>query len=285
MSNTIFDVSQQIKAKLSNLYPSTEIESFIFMIYQHVLDLSSAQTLAYPEKEVALENLTAIFQIIQRLEKVEPIQYILGYTEFYDCKLRVKPGVLIPRPETEELVYWILNDNPDGKLQVIDIGTGSGAIPIALSSNRREWEMHAIDVSEAALNIAIENAETNEVKIKFHKLDVLQGQLPGNDCFDIVISNPPYVTHKEKQLMQNNVLEYEPHLALFVEDDDPLLFYRRIAELAMDRLNKKGQLFFEINEQFGQETCELLKHIGFEHVVLKKDLDGKDRMIKAIKPF
>ncbi len=282
MSNTILETSKQIKAKLNNLYASSEIDSFIFMMYTEVLSISTAQVLAYPEKEINLEQLTIIDNWVERLQKNEPIQYIIGHCEFYDCQLVVREGVLIPRPETEELVYWILNDFGQGAINILDIGTGSGAIPIALAKNRKAWKVQAIDVSPSALTIANENALMNELDISFHQLDILKNDMLDEVNFDVIVSNPPYVTQTEKNLMRKNVLDYEPHLALFVEDDSPLVFYIRIAQLAKRNLNKGGCLYFEINEQFGDETCQMLKKIGYESIEVRKDLNGKDRMIKAI---
>jgi release factor glutamine methyltransferase len=283
MSNTILEISKQIKAKLSNLYASNEIDSFIFMIYDEVASLTSAQILAYPEKELDIDSIQAIELITERLLKHEPIQYILGYSEFYDCKLNVQKGVLIPRPETEELVHWILHDFNQDEIQVIDVGTGSGAIPIALASNRPKWKIHGIDISADALKIAKQNAKQNAVAVDFHLTDVLNQELPQENSYNVIVSNPPYVTNKEKDLMQANVLDFEPHLALFVDDDSPLIFYKRIAELAMDRLVDDGCLYLEINEQFGNETSFMLKKMGFINIQVRKDLNGKDRMVKAHK--
>lgn len=283
MSNTIFEISKLIKAKLTNLYASSEVDSFIFMIYEEVLGISSAKVLAFPEQSLSNEEVIRVEEIILRLSKSEPIQYIFGKGYFYDLCFKVTKSVLIPRPETEELVHWILTDFGNDPIRVVDVGTGSGAIPIALAKNRNAWQMHALDVSPEAIEVARENARENKVKVDFHEINILKESLPTGRLFDVVVSNPPYVTESEKTLMQANVLNFEPHLALFVDDNLPLLFYERIAHLAKEQLATKGFLFFEINEQFGTETINMLEKLGFERIELRKDLSGKDRMIKAMK--
>jgi len=218
-----------------------------------------------------------IKQIIAELKTNKPIQHIIGETEFFGLKFNVNEHTLIPRPETEELVQWILEHEFSSAL---DIGTGSGCIPIALMKNK-DAEISAIDVSESALLVAKENAKINEVEINFLLQDILKTTtLP---MMDVIISNPPYVLDKEKELMLDNVLANEPHLALFVPNNNPLLFYKKIAELAFISLSKNGFLFFEINERFGKETVAMLSAIGFVDIELKKDINDKDRMIKATK--
>jgi release factor glutamine methyltransferase len=215
-----------------------------------------------------------------RLQHFEPIQYILGETEFYGLPFKVTPATLIPRPETEELVDWILAHYNKNHKTLLDIGTGSGCIAITLAKNLPSLEISAMDISEETLKIASENAKDHKVGVIFSKVDILNAlALPQK--YDIIVSNPPYVRNSEKKNMQKNVLDYEPTMALFVEDDNPLLFYSKIAALAKNYLNPKGFLFFEINEYLGKEVIQLLKRESFSEIELKKDFFGKDRMIKC----
>ena len=211
------------------------------------------------------------------------MQYILGTTSFYDLEFEVNNDVLIPRPETEELVAWILSNieitKSANKLKILDIGTGSGCIAISLAKNISNSEVFAIDVSEKALAVAQKNASTNEVKVIFIEENILNTESL-HQTFDVIVSNPPYVRNLEKQEIHKNVLDYEPHLALFVEDDDDaLLFYRKIAHLAQKNLSENGQLYFEINQYLGKQMIELLQEKGFKNIELKKDIYGNDRMI------
>jgi release factor glutamine methyltransferase len=220
------------------------------------------------------------------LKKQKPIQYILGETEFYGLPFLVNENVLIPRPETEELVALILAEGKgkreEGKVRILDIGTGSGCIPIALKKHLPEAEVSAIDVSEKALALAMKNAELNQVDFHFRLQDILATD-DLESSFDIIVSNPPYVRHLEKIEIQPNVLQYEPHLALFVADDDALLFYRKIAALAQKHLTPKGKLYFEINQYLGKETVALVESFGFTEVRLHQDIYGNDRMVSAVK--
>ncbi len=268
--------------KLHHLYPKTEINAFYFRILEDKLNLSVTDV--FMKKDITISNdlLSELETITERLTKEEPVQYILGHTEFYGVTLNVNPNVLIPRPETEELVSWVLDDiaSKNKSMSVLDIGTGSGCIPIAIKKNAKQTNVSAIDVSEKAIHIAKANAELNETSINFMTIDILQT----NDLqqqFDIIISNPPYVRELEKKELQNNVLQHEPHLALFVTDDNPLLFYTKIADLAKQYLTSNGSLFFEINQYLGLETKQMLIDKGFKSVELKKDLFGNDRMLKA----
>jgi release factor glutamine methyltransferase len=192
--------------------------------------------------------------------------------------------VLIPRPETEELVHWILKDSLPEKPSIIDLGTGSGCIAIALKDQIKDAKVFGADVSVAALNIANENADLNKMEVDFFLFDILQRESLGFMQFDLMVSNPPYVRKSEEAMMAPNVLAHEPHTALFVPDEDPLIFYRKIADLAKGQLNPSGKLYFEINEAFGDEMVQMLSEKGFTSVELKKDFNGKDRMIRATKP-
>lgn len=282
--NSLKSIKKHFNDALKDLFPATEINTFFQWSAEHVLNLSRKELSALPDKSLTESELLKFFSIVKRLKTEEPIQYILGETEFYGLKFNVNPSVLIPRPETEELVDWIIKDNKQNTaLKMLDIGTGSGCIPVALKKHLSHAEVFAADISPEALKIAEKNAEINQTVIHFIQLNILPlgaaDRLP--DDLDIIVSNPPYVRKSEAELMQKNVLAFEPHLALFVEDDDALLFYRQIANIAGEKLRNKGLLYFEINEAFGKDVCELLKHLGFINIELKKDLSGKDRMVKA----
>jgi release factor glutamine methyltransferase len=239
------------------------------------------------EAEVAKWN-----AILAQLQQEKPIQYITGSTWFYGLKFEVNENTLIPRPETEELIEWIIESwksENQKRINVLDIGTGTGCIPITLKTNLPQANVFAIDVSEMALEVARRNARLNKVEVNFIQANILEVEdlskiqtsisLPTN--FDIIVSNPPYVRNLEKQEIKKNVLDYEPHLALFVEDTDALLFYRKIAQLAIKNLSPNGLLFFEINQYLGKETVELLENLGFKNIELKKDIYGNDRMVKC----
>ena len=272
-------LKQYIHQQLQNLYPLTEVQTFYFMLLEHYAKCSKATALACAKEPLAEKVVTPIKEAIRELQNHKPIQYILGETVFFSYRFLVDENVLIPRPETEELVDWVLTTvSPTSKpLKIIDIGTGSGCIAISLAKSLSNAKVTAVDVSAKALQVARRNAELNGVTINFLQQDILQTTtLP--DTYDIIISNPPYVRSLE---IQANVLEYEPHLALFVSDTDPLLFYNRIATLARKALSPQGSLFFEINQYLGDEMIALLKAKGFEKVVLRQDLSGNDRMIMS----
>ena len=236
-----------------------------------------------PDTEIDEIEIKKWKNIIAQLQLQKPIQYILGETEFFGLPFMVTPDVLIPRPETEELVDWILknnsnNSNNSEKLRILDIGTGSGCIPISLTKNLKNSEVAAIDVSKEALEVAAINAKDNSVEVRFIKMDILKTEDLA-ETYDIIVSNPPYVRELEKEEMQKNVLEFEPHIALFVEDDDALLFYLKITKLASKSLSEGGQLYFEINQYLGQRMLDLLNEYKFRDIELRKDIYGNDRMI------
>ena len=291
----LLDFKLHFKNSLSEIYPTTEIDSFFFMLMEEYLDLQRIDTVLKPDFKIDEESLSTLKKALARLQNEEPIQYIIGKTEFYGLPFLVDENTLIPRPETEELVEWVLEevgslkfeagseeleDGNDKSLSILDIGTGTGCIPISLAKNLSEVKIAAIDVSVDALNIAKKNAALNKVEVDFLEVDILEAEKLLQK-FDIVISNPPYVRELEKVEIQNNVLQNEPHLALFVSDKNPLIFYDKIADLAKNHLNKNGLLFFEINQYLGKETSSLLEGKGFKNIQLKKDLFGNDRMIKA----
>jgi release factor glutamine methyltransferase len=270
--------------ELENQYPTTEIQSFFNILIEFQLNLSRIEVALQPSVEIAKTNLELLQKALSDLKKNIPIQYIIGETEFYGLPFEVNKNVLIPRPETEELVSWIIENSklqtPNSKLSILDIGTGSGCIAVSLAKNLPFTKVSAIDISSEAIKIAKQNANLNGVTIEFMEADILSiSEL--SQKLDIIVSNPPYVRNLEKVQMQQNVLDYEPHLALFVEDTNALLFYDKIADLAKNHLTENGLLFFEINQYLGKETIELLNQKGFKNIELKKDVFGVDRMIKA----
>ena len=273
-----------ISDQLSAIYPKEEIAGITKLIFKKILKLSGIQLHLQKDEVISAANLAEIKDIVNQLVQFKPIQYILGESHFYGLTFTVDKSVLIPRSETEELVDWIINDYKHLAPKILDIGTGSGCIPITILTHLPEASAEAWDISEQALVVANENAINNMAKVNFRHIDLFNAPSePGK--YDVIVSNPPYVTDAEKGLMHQNVLDYEPHNALFVPDQDPLLFYAKIAELALIDLKPNGHLYFEINEQFGSQTLELLSSKGYVNLVLKKDLNGKDRIIKAQQPL
>jgi release factor glutamine methyltransferase len=238
----------------------------------------------HPDFEIDTMQLLQWETVLAQLKSEKPIQYILGETEFYGLSFLVNENTLIPRPETEELVDWIIESQKlkvkSQKLKILDIGTGSGCIAISIAKNLANADVFALDVSDSALQIAQKNAQRNNVNVIFLQQSILETNDLGT-TFDIIVSNPPYVRNLEKIEIKKNVLDYEPHLALFVEDTDALLFYRKISDLALKNLSKSGELFFEINQYLGKEMTNLLKEKGYSNIELRKDIYGNDRMIKA----
>ena len=284
---TVKDVSAAFRKDLSELYDINEIDSLCMIVITDVTGASSAKIKAFPELEIHTEQAETIKNILVRLKTGEPVQYILGHTEFYGLPFKVNPSVLIPRPETEELVAWAISSVGSSQLAVgniLDIGTGSGCIAISLKKNLVDAEVSAIDISTEALKTAKENAGLNNVDINFIRADILNRKSEiENPNFEIIISNPPYVTPDDKKQMHTNVTDFEPHTALFVPDDDPLVFYKAIADFALDHLEKDGLLFFEINESYGGQIVDILAHKSFKNIELRKDMSDRFRMIKAVK--
>jgi release factor glutamine methyltransferase len=268
---------------LSEFYPDTEIQSFFNLLSEQILNMKRIDISQNLYSVVSGKKYDKFLKAIVGLKKHQPIQYILGDTEFYGLVFKVSPSVLIPRPETEELVDWIIKDSKEKQnISILDIGTGSGCIAVTLAKKLPNAKLFALDVSAEALKLATINAETNEVEVEFIEADILDWAF-GDLKFDIIVSNPPYVRELEKEAMSANVLNHEPHLALFVKDDDALLFYRTITDVANKILKPKGQLFFEINENLGEDTKQLLVDSGYENIELKQDVFDKNRMLKAIK--
>lgn len=271
-----------IKSELKDLYPDNEIDSFIYLIFEELFNFSRTKLLISQDIIISEDSYQNILNIIRELKTNKPIQYILGKTYFYDLTFNVTSGILIPRQETEELVDWIVKDNFNTQKKILDIGTGSGCIAISLAKNLPGSSIFASDISNEALKITRQNSKLNNVDIQIIKLDILNDNDQTNDMFDIIVSNPPYITEKEKKMMQKNVLDFEPELALFVPDNNPLLFYRAIMEFGLIHLYPGGEIYFEINEAYGQDTALLLEEKNYQDIILKKDINGKDRMLKAV---
>ena len=275
-----------IQNSLKDSYPIQEISSFIRLIMEHVCGLQPHNILLCKDKDLSDTEICQIKEITNRLQQSEPIQYILGKAFFYGLSFTVNPAVLIPRPETEELIELILTKHKNDKLHILDIGTGSGCIAISLAKQLNQSEVIGIDISGQALETAQLNAQQLNAPVTFIQTDILLSHKAEKDIsgtFDIIVSNPPYVMDCEKAVMEQNVLQFEPHQALFVPDNDPLLFYQSIAAFGKKKLKKEGTLYFEINAQCGNSMIELLTESGYKEVELIRDLSGKDRIIKAIR--
>ncbi|KOF03923.1 hypothetical protein OB69_02630 [Roseivirga seohaensis subsp. aquiponti] len=273
---------QSIVNALSGVYDEREATNMANLLLSHFYGLDRMAIILNDEFSLVEGSEKGLAKSIDELNQHKPIQHIIGSVEFYGCELKVDERALIPRPETEELVDWIVTVNTVEAPSIVDIGTGTGCIPIALKKAIPNAQVAAVDVSEGALNLAQENAKQNGVEVDFRHLDILENNFPF-DLLDIVVSNPPYIPESDKAEMSSNVLSFEPYLALFVENHDPLIFYKRIAELAFLHLKIGGMLYFEIHERFGEEMIKLVEEIGFTKVLLKKDLQGKDRMLQAQK--
>ncbi len=273
---------KQFQDRLNEEYPIEEVNSFFHLLTEAFLGLTRLDLALDPSRELPAAQKVKFEDAMKRLTLHEPIQYIIGETEFFGFPFKVDPNVLIPRPETEELVEWILEDvrsSGKEKISILDIGTGSGCIGISLAKNLPGASVTALDVSEEALKVATANAQLNNVRVNFLKVDILTAMnLPGK--FDVIVSNPPYVRELEKPEMHRNVLENEPHLALYVKDEDPLIFYKKITKLAKTGLLSGGSLYFEINQYLSSEMKELLQNEGFK-MQLKKDIFGNFRMLKG----
>ena len=272
---------------LEGLYPIEELKSFFYLLAEKYLNLSRINIALQLNNELTHEEQSSFYLAADRLRNHEPIQYILGETEFFGMPITVNKQVLIPRPETEELVSWIIEDVDKNEATILDIGTGSGCIAISLAKKLNNAVVSAIDISTRAIEVAKKNALINNVNIEFSRVDVLNFEADSDlqhkweSKYDIIVSNPPYVRMQEKKLMKLNVVDHEPDIALFVEDDDPLLFYRKISQLSKQYLRHHGTLYLEINEYLGLEMEKMLNKAGFKHIVLKKDMFGKNRMIKC----
>jgi release factor glutamine methyltransferase len=277
-SNKLIDLLPYYKDKLKDLYPISEIENIFYLVCDYKHDLKKIE-ISISDHHLSESELLMHRSIIKRLLTNEPIQHIIGEVEFYGLPFFVNSNVLVPRPETEELVDLILQEAPNKPLHILDIGTGTGCIPICLKSNLPNSIVTGVDVSKEALETAKKNATHNKVDINFLEKDILTSDLSDLPKQDIIVSNPPYVLESDKKQMSENVLDFDPHLALFVDDTTPLLFYKRITQLAQEKLKSNGILFFEIHENFSKETEALLTENGFYNVKTVQDMQGKDRMV------
>ena len=274
---------RHIREALHGVCSDAEALSLAKMLLVDVFGFSTLELYGGKDRSFSEKEQMHLADIVRRLQNHEPVQYIIGKETFMGLVFEVDENVLIPRPETQELVEWILEDHRlDEGCKILDIGTGSGCIPISLAHSMIGAELEAWDISDGALEVARRNANRNNVKVLFRKQNVLEA-VPSTSCYDVIVSNPPYITEKEKVDMEANVLDWEPSIALFVPDSDPLLFYRKIAELGLKMLVPEGTLYFEINRAYGAMMKSMLENMGYKHVELRKDMFGNDRMIKAIK--
>lgn len=274
-------LAKRINEALSPHYTQGEVGALARILATELLGIS--QTTYYLKDDVTLmpADEVRLADALTRLQKAEPIQYILGYSDFCDLRFKVTPAVLIPRPETSELVHRIVQEAGNAK-SILDIGTGSGCIAVSLAKLLPHTNVTAWDISPAAIKVAQENSHANGCNVQFEQRDILT-YTPATDRFDIIVSNPPYIKEAEKAAMENNVLLWEPHIALFVPDDAPLLFYRAIAAKALTMLTRGGRLYFEINREHGAEVIAMLQQMGYHDTILLKDFADNDRMIRAVK--
>ena len=277
-------VYHEIKKMLAGYYPDAEASALAKMLLVEVLHFSTLELFGGKDKEVFKKDLDVLYEMSRRLQNREPIQYIIGRETFCGMPFVVNRHVLIPRPETQDLVEWIIGEvQQTNPCRLLDMGTGSGCIAISLAKELPQAQVEAWDISGEALQVARQNALNNQVKVDFHQQDILSAS-PGIAEWNVIVSNPPYITNKEKAEMEANVLNWEPHTALFVPDHDPLLFYRKIAQLGMSMLVNGGALYFEINRAYGTETIAMLQALGYENIIIRKDRFNNERMIKATRP-
>ena len=274
-------IAKQISEGLSGCYTAGEVSALTRIIATELLGIPQMIFFLKDEVTLTAEQQTLLGNAIERLKKQEPIQYILGYCDFCGLRFNVTPATLIPRPETSELVEWIASE-ATGAESILDIGTGSGCIAVSLAHKMPQSKVTAWDISHEALAVATENSKANGQAVIFEQVDILAYE-PAGEQFDIIVSNPPYIKENEKEAMHSNVLDWEPHTALFVPDSAPLLFYRTIAEKGLTLLLPGGRLYFEINRAHGKETMEMLAALGYTGIELRKDFADNDRMIRAVK--
>ena len=277
------ELSGEFNTALSEIYDGNEIEAIFLAAIGHVLGYARTDYILRKTEELKPESEVRLIQILQELSKGRPLQYILEQTVFFGLPIKVNESVLIPRPETEELVDWILTNIADqdreNQINILDVGTGSGCIALSLKKHLPNSTVSALDISEKALLVANQNSIANLLDIETIHADIRT--YTTQTKFDVIVSNPPYIALKEKETMLENVLAHEPHLALFVADHEPLVFYKAIARFALTNLREHGLLFFEINENYGKQTVDMLTSNGFKTIELRQDMQGKDRMIKC----
>ena len=279
-TNQLSSVISYFKQELSTFYDQNEVQSMLFIVLERFFNLSKNEIILNPTKLFTELELLLVMNTVKELKTQKPLAYILGEWTFFDLTLKVDENVLIPRPETEELVQLIINENTSAAT-ILDIGTGSGCIALALKNNLPNAKVLAWDISEKALEIAKTNAIDNNLIVDFEYIDILNVDFTLSEKLDIIVSNPPYITKNEIQKMEKNVLNFEPHLALFVNDKNPLLFYDKIADFAMKNLTINGKIYFEINEIYGNEVKYLLQSKGFVKAEIIQDINKKNRLIKA----
>jgi len=291
-SNLVKDIRKYYCDQLCSIYDKDEANTMILILFEHYFNIDRVKMALEPDIRLSESEMLKIHFAVKDLLKNKPIQYIIGETEFCELKFKVNESVLIPRPETSEMVYKIVNKttgqqdnefyssrNAESRLSILDIGTGSGCIAISLAKLFPEAQVYALDISEDALKVARENSINNKVNITFIQDDILSLNNYIENKFDIIVSNPPYVRELEKAEMRDNVLKWEPDKALFVSNEDPLIFYRKILEFAKSHLKEDGEIWFEINEYLGKEMTELCKECGFSNVKIHKDFRGKERIM------
>ncbi|MCX6333414.1 MAG: peptide chain release factor N(5)-glutamine methyltransferase [Bacteroidia bacterium] len=278
---TIKDIRFYLTGELADIYPETEVSAFANIIIKTLFKGFKLHVFALPETRLTQKQTNQVISICRELKNGKPLQYVLGETSFYNCTIKVNSGTLIPRPETEELVELIIRENKGFRGSILDVGTGSGCIAIALAINLPGTKISGIDISEGAIALARENAALNNATVSFLRADMMDFDATQLRSTDIIVSNPPYVRESEKKLMAANVIDFEPHSALFVPDSDPLKYYRSILNLANDILAVDGKVYFEINEALGKEMNDLLEKYGYSDIKITRDLNGRDRIIKG----
>jgi release factor glutamine methyltransferase len=281
---TVGQLFDELVTELGEMYPHDEAANIMRLVFQEKLGLSRVQLALQKQFELDDKNRKLVFQIAEKLMEGHPVQQLIGSVHFLNARLRINKNVLIPRPETEELVQWVIQENKEKQeIMVLDIGTGSGCIAISVAQALHESFVSALDISQPAIELARINAIANNAQVDFINMDVLQeDNWKRLKFFDVMVSNPPYIRESEKSEMHINVVNHEPHEALFVSDEKPLLFYERIGEMGTRHLARSGRLYFEINEAFGPEVKKFLKNKGYKEIKLRKDINGKDRMVRAV---
>jgi release factor glutamine methyltransferase len=280
---TIKHAKELLLKELKDIYSDEEINFLNRIIIKTIFRTSGLHEIYRSDLQLIPEQSAEIIRICNELRTGKPYQYVIGETEFLNCTIKVNPSVLIPRPETEELADLIIRENREFKGEVFDFATGSGCIAVALASNLKHAHVTGTDISVEALNTAADNAKLNNVAVNFILDDILHSKYPGKGKAGILVSNPPYVRESEKMMMQRNVLDFEPYLALFVSDNDPLVYYKAILKIAEQLLESRGKIYFEINEAMGEEMSLLLKRSGFSDVMVMKDLNERDRFVKGVR--
>jgi release factor glutamine methyltransferase len=280
---TIKEIRNYLVTELGEIYSLSEAGSIANIVLKYVLRKDNLYLFSRPEESIPEKNIDKLLDISNQLKTGKPVQYIVGETGFYGFTIKVNGNVLIPRPETEELVDLVIKENPEFTGHVLDIGTGSGCIAVALAGNLPQAAVTAIDNSSLALQTASVNARINDVNIRFLDFDITSGLIPETGTAEIIVSNPPYVLNSEKLSMHKNILDFEPAAALFVSDNEPLKFYEAILDIAIELLLKGGRIYFEINESKGKSMADLLRHYNYSDIKVIKDINGKDRIIKGIK--